>query len=393
MTSTPSPVSPAPAAPSCAQLSPRHQESLRQRGLRASLRAASVFLVLALVASCNKPQAQTRPDGKVQAWVSPAVASTELDPAQVVATIGGKDIDAEELDKLLADQLKEAASEYSNAVYTLRRESLEQIVAERLIGLAAEEKGLSAEDYFEQEVINQVPPVSDEEMQEIYETQVKPRYNLPFEAVAPQLRMQIQQEAMANKGRELVDELRKKYGVKISLPAPQAEKVDVAATGPSRGPESAPVTIVIFSDFECPFCSRANPSLDQVVEQYGDQVRLVFRHFPLSFHPHAEKAAEASLCADDQGKFWEMHDLLFARQKNLEDEDLKDYAEELGLDTEAFDNCLDSGAKSEQVAKDFADGQEAGVRGTPAFFINGRFLSGAQPFEQFKQLIDAELGE
>lgn len=355
------------------------------------LKALTFSFLMVLAASCNKAQVQTRPDGKVLAWVPPSVAASSLEPGEVVAVIGGQELTAGELDELLSGQLKEAASEYSTKVHSLRREGLEQVVVDRLIGIEAEAKGLSKEEYFEQEVIAQVPPVSDEEVREVYETQVKPRHNIPFEAVAPQLKMQMQQEQMARKGRELIENLRAKHEVKITLPVPAVERVEVEATGPSRGPESAPVTIVIFSDFECPFCARANPAIEQVVEHYGDDVRLVFRHFPLSFHQKAEKAAEASLCADDQGQFWAMHDLLFERQQDLDVDGLKSYAEQLGLDTEQFNACLDYGEKAAQVAQDFADGQKAGVAGTPAFFINGIPLSGAQPFEQFQQIIDEEL--
>ena len=129
-----------------------------------------------------------------------------------------------------------------------------------------------------------------------------------------------------------------------------------------------------------------------MLKKYGDKVRLVFRHYPLPFHPHAQKAAEASLCADDQGKFWQMHDALFDHQQALEPEQLKVYAKELGLDPAKFDACLDSGQKAAQVEKDKEAGSKAGVNGTPAFFINGLQLSGAQPQEEFEALIDQELG-
>lgn len=160
---------------------------------------------------------------------------------------------------------------------------------------------------------------------------------------------------------------------------------------PSFGPEDAPVTIIEFSDFQCPYCARAVPTIKQIIEEYGDNVRIVFRDFPLSFHKDAQKAAEAAECADDQGKFWEMHDKIFENQNAMGVDDLKQYAENLGLDTEEFDLCLDSDKYAEEVQNDLRDGQKVGVTGTPAFFVNGIKISGAKPFSEFKQVIDQEL--
>ena len=161
--------------------------------------------------------------------------------------------------------------------------------------------------------------------------------------------------------------------------------------GMTRGPADAPVTIVEFSDFECPYCGAAHDTVEQVMSAYAGKVRLVYRQFPLSFHPHAAKAAEASLCAADQGKFWEYHDVLFKNQKKLEPTDLKAHATEVGLDAQKFGQCLDSGDKKKAVDTDQQAGLAAGVGGTPAFFINGIFLNGAQPIDEFKKVIDGEL--
>ena len=137
-----------------------------------------------------------------------------------------------------------------------------------------------------------------------------------------------------------------------------------------------------FADFECPYCVRIVSSLKRLEETYGDNVRLVFRQFPLSsIHRHAQKAAEASLCADEQGKFWEMHDVMFEEQGTLGLTDLKEKAARLGLDSERFDACLDSSKYAARVAADFDAARRLGLTGTPAMFINGRFLSGAQPYE------------
>ena len=163
-----------------------------------------------------------------------------------------------------------------------------------------------------------------------------------------------------------------------------------------EGDASAPVTIIEFSDYECPYCERFySDALVQLRKEYVDtgKVKIIFRDFPLSFHANAQKAAEAAECAGEQNKYYGMHDKLFENQANISVADIKNYAVQIGLDSSAFNACLDSGAMASEVAADFADGQALGVSGTPTFFINGQKLVGAQPFSAFKQIIDAELAK
>ena len=150
---------------------------------------------------------------------------------------------------------------------------------------------------------------------------------------------------------------------------------EVAAVGPVRGKTTAPVTIVIFSEFECPYCAEARQTLDEVLAEFGDQVRLVFRQFPLRMHRNAQKAAEAALCADDQGKFWQMHDALFRDRTRLGIADLKKTAAAVGLDAVKFETCLDSGTMAPRVSSDVRAGSAIGVSGTPSIFVNGRFVA------------------
>jgi protein-disulfide isomerase len=161
---------------------------------------------------------------------------------------------------------------------------------------------------------------------------------------------------------------------------------------PMRGPSDAPVTIVEFSDFQCPFCQRVGATLDQIQREYGDQVRIAFKHMPLSMHPNAPDAHAAAEAAHRQGKFWEMHDRIFGNQQEMSPQKYADYAREIGLDVERFDRDRASPDVKERIEADKRVADGLGVSGTPAFFVNGRFLSGAQPFESFKELIDAELG-
>ena len=183
-------------------------------------------------------------------------------------------------------------------------------------------------------------------------------------------------------------------GAALQSPAqPAPVRTEVATAGyPARGPATAPVTIVEFSDFECPFCGRLFPTLKAVENLYLDRVRIVYRQFPLRrIHPLAQKAAEASLCAHEQGRFWQMHDSLFGDQEHLTVDALKARAVELKLDTTAFNACLDSGKQAAAIDKDLAEGAKAGVTGTPAMFINGRMIVGAQPFTAIQAVIDDEL--
>ncbi len=169
------------------------------------------------------------------------------------------------------------------------------------------------------------------------------------------------------------------------------ERFRVPVEGPVRGPENAKVTIVAFSDFQCPFCSRVVPTIEKIQKDYPTQVRLYFRHNPLPFHSDAPLAAEAALAAQDQGKFWEMHDKLFTNQQNIKRQDLEKYAGELGLDMGKFKTALDTSAHKSRIDADMALGRQIGVQGTPNFFLNGRPITGAVPYEQFKTVVDDEI--
>ncbi|MFO1434670.1 MAG: thioredoxin domain-containing protein [Candidatus Competibacteraceae bacterium] len=173
-----------------------------------------------------------------------------------------------------------------------------------------------------------------------------------------------------------------------------AQRYTIAVNGsPVRGQPDAKVTLVEFMDFQCPFCARVQPTLQQIRETYGDQVRVVFKHLPLSFHPKAAGAAAAAEAAHRQGKFWEMQELIFANQSTLDDEHYRAWAQQLGLDVAQWEKDRQSPEVLARVAADAKDAEKLGVSGTPAFFVNGRFLSGAQPFASFKNVIDQEIGK
>jgi len=199
---------------------------------------------------------------------------------------------------------------------------------------------------------------------------------------------------------EMIDQGKTEQEILTALGASSGTQVefgDLVDDDPVKGNKNAPVTIVEFSDFQCPFCATFySQTLSQLEEEYikTGKVKLVYRDFPLSFHQNAQKAAEASECADEQGVFWEYHDILFEKQgewSNAKTSIFKDYAKQLDLNSNQFDQCLDSGKMADEVKKDLQDGSAYGVNGTPAFFINGELISGAQPIGAFRQVIDKYL--
>jgi len=314
-------------------------------------------------------------------------AGSGENPSMPVAKYGDKTITLKEVDETIASQLKQMEKQKLE----LRQRAAEQMAIQAIVKAEAAKVGQNEEQWLKANIDGKVPAPSEDEIQKVFsENQARMPPGATVDSMREQIIGFLQQDAKRDVAMKLFDELKTKNNYALLLEEP---RIVVEAKGPSRGPENAKVTIVEFSDFECPFCSKAEDSVTQVMEQYAGKVRLVFRHFPLSFHPHAAKAAEASMCAEEQGKFWEMHKILFANQQKLGIEDLKAHAATAGLDAAKFAACLDGGAKKAIVDNDQKAGTEAGVNGTPAFFINGKLLSGALPLSEFKKVIDAELAK
>lgn len=314
--------------------------------------------------------------------------------SEVLAKLNDKDITLADVREEAKDQIEQVEAQliqcqanYERSRYQVLEQGVKSVIENQLLEAEAEKRGISKDDLVAAEVDGTLSELTDEETKAWYDEN-QARLRGTYEQLAPQIKDYLQGQRRQEAYNSYLATLKEGIEVSYYLDPPRAE---VAADGPSKGPDSAPVTIVEFSDFECPFCSRVNPTLAQVTEKYGDKVRIVFRHFPLSIHPNAPKAAEASMCAQDQDKFWEMHDLMFEEQRQLTVPELKAKAARLELDTEAFDECLDSGKYAEKVQEDFQAGQKAGVTGTPAMFVNGRLVSGAVPFEQVAEVIDNEL--
>ncbi len=347
---------------------------------------ASCFTTLLLLAGCDKQKTAAGTAGQT-------AAGPDLPPEMVVATFSDQKITAAQLDEKVKPQLAEAEEKYQKEKFQLRQQTLDRMILESLLEAEAKKRGFAnGEAFIKAEIEDKVATPPEEKVKQLYEQSAG---KLPPGATLDQYRPQIidflTKQEKQDKARELFDSLKKSANVVVKLPEPARPRKQVEAKGPSRGPENAPVIIVEFSDFECPFCQRGHDTMEQVMQAYAGKLRLVFRQFPLDFHPHAQKAAEASLCANEQGKFWEYHDVLFKNREKLEPASLKEYAGSLGLDAAKFGQCVESSKFANQVKEDMEAGRKVGVSGTPAFFINGIVLSGAQPFEEFKKVIDAEL--
>jgi protein-disulfide isomerase len=313
-------------------------------------------------------------------------AKTPCEPGEgPVATVGGVPITAAELQGRVGDRLLAVKT----SEYEMRRDILSDLITERLEKQEAERRGISVEALLAAEVDAKVAPVTEQEKRMHYEAIKARAGNRPAAQVMADIEQALKEQRHDERLAAFASELQTKAGVQVLLDPPRARSVP--GDDPALGPASAPVTIVEFSDFQCPYCAHAAPTLKRIRESYGDRVRLVYRDFPLSFHPDAEKAAEAASCAGEQGKFWEMHDRIFERQSRITVADLKGYAGELGLNAAAFAECLDSGRQAAKTRVDFEAGRAIGVTGTPAFLINGRLLTGAQPFDRFAAVIDDEL--
>lgn len=305
----------------------------------------------------------------------------------VVATIGSQEVTQQELE----DRVRGKLIELETTRYEILREGLDELIDEILLEQAAKAQNKTPEELIKQEVEDKVAsldatnPIGAEQVDQFYAEYKDRLGDRPLEELRPSIEKYLQAQRMETARVDFAEALRKNASVSVKLQPPT---VEVSAEGPARGPQDAAVTIVEFSDFECPFCQRAAETVDKIVAEYGDRVRLVYRHYPLPSHANARRAAEASTCAHEAGKFWPYHDLLFKNQHALAETDLIKYAREAGIDETSFRSCLESGRGTAAVDKDAAAGDAAGVNGTPAFFVNGRPLSGALPYETFKEAID-----
>jgi len=326
------------------------------------------------------------------AFLTPVAAERAADP-NVAARVGDHVFTLDDVDRvaMVQDSGRFRGLRLRDAIYESRRSAVDTLIADWLIQADAKTAGLSVAAIVEREVSRTLVPVADRDVDDWYQTNQARVGGASLQQIAGKIREGLEQQRRDEAKAGYVARLRAATNVAILLTPPR-EAINVAENEPTAGRPDAPVQIVMYSDFQCPFCARVGPTVKKVQQTYGDRVRIVFRDFPLtSIHPRARAAAVAARCAFEQGSFWEYHDRLFANNARLEERDFVQYATDLGLDAARFTACTQATAPAAAVAGNVSSGEALGVSATPAFFVNGRFLPGAQPFEAFQRVIDDEL--
>lgn len=311
----------------------------------------------------------------------PAWAQSE----EPLAVVAGEPIHEADLLPLVSGQMQQLRQQE----YEIKSQALDKLIDQRLLESEAARENISPNDLLKREADSKVPAPTDAEVEAVYNAQ-KARIKRPLEDVKDQIQQYLNQSRINQARTAYFKTLRARADIDIRLQPPRVE----VSYDPTRvvGPADAPITIVEFSDFQCPFCKRAHPIIKQLLAKYPEQVKLAYRDFPLrDIHPQAQAAAEASRCALDQGKFWPFHDQLFESGMPLNRPSFLDHAAKLGMDTAQFGECLSDNPFVTQIQKDVEDGKQAGVNGTPAFFINGVAVTGAQPLDVFEKVVDQEL--
>jgi len=352
---------------------------MRVGKLSAFVLVVAVAFVPALAKKDKKAEAPSSTSTSAQ-------AAADEDDSTPAATVGSSTITMGDVDRAAASQLTKIRQQE----YDVRRQVLQQLVNDKLVAEEAAARKVTPEELLKQEVDSKSPTVTDEEAQQYYDRMKGRMAGKSFDEVKADIVKNLGMQKQLERRTQFVNELAAKNNVRVLLDPPRAT-VTVQKATPAIGPADAPVTIVEWSDYQCPFCKRAHPTVEQLLTEYKDKVRFVYADYPLSFHKQAWPASVAAHCAEDQGKFWEMHKNLMEAQGDLSPADLSKRATDVGLKADAFGTCLDSKKFDERIQASFNDGMALGVTGTPAFFINGRMLVGAQPIEAFRDVINDEL--
>jgi protein-disulfide isomerase len=299
----------------------------------------------------------------------------------LVAKIAGTSLTAADFEKKQSGDLLQARYQ----MYLSERKILDQFIDNQLLEMQAKKSGLTVDQLLEKEAYKGIKDPTEDQLEVYYEGL---GVDQPFAAVHDQILGHIRDLRRGKARTAYVDTLRTKSNIRILLAPPTAE-VD-AQSANMHGSKDAPVTLVEFADYQCPYCAKVNPLVQQMEKEYGDRLAVVYKDFPLPMHKDSEKAAEGARCAGEQGKYWEYHDLLFSSHQ-VDVPSLKKQAGELNLDKAKFDACLDSGAEAAAVKKDLEEGRKLGLTATPSFFVNGHFFSGAADSNTMHEILGMEM--
>ena len=328
---------------------------------------------------------------------APALSSAaESAPPDVVGTAAGAQVTASQLgartsarqraeDAAYATQVARLTRTHERTLQAIREEELQRLIDEKLVAAEAARGKVTPEALLAR---IEHPQPGKAEIYSFYE-QRREQISAPFEVVSDNIRDRLASDAYNAKVREFYEGLRKKYPNESRL---EPRRETVPGRGTARGPDAAPVTIIEFADFQCPYCVRVAPVLQRVLDEHPADVRLEFRHLPLTtLHPEAQRAAEAAVCADEQHHFWDFHDAAFATTGQFDSATLIEIAKRVGVDPQSFRECLTSGRGAEGVKADVAVADDLVLAGTPALFVNGRLIAGAPSYESLAAIVDDEL--
>jgi protein-disulfide isomerase/predicted nuclease of restriction endonuclease-like (RecB) superfamily len=313
---------------------------------------------------------------------------SDADRGRVFATVNGKPVTSGDIE----DALKPLIFTVQEQVYDLRKKELDMRINDLLLDQEAKKQNKTPEALYDAEVLPRVKKITDEDARKFYEEN-KNKINGSFGDLRAQIVQYLENREHSSAALAYAERLRKGASVQIFLKPPEPPVFEISIEDrPWKGGANAPVTIIEFTDFECPSCGATQPVLEEVAKEFGDKVKLVARNFPLDQHKHALDAAEAAEAAREQGKYWEYAAILFKNQQALEVDKLKEYASQLGLDRKKFDAALDSHKYAGRVKQDLVDGEKIGVDSTPTVFINGKRTRG-RTREDLKAAIEAALKE
>lgn len=337
------------------------------------MRASSRVLTLALLAglAAAVPGCKSRSSASADAPTDPVVA--EVDGERILQS----EVDGRLLQRVAQDRL-----------FEMRQQALDELVGERLLAREARARGVTTEELERLEIEGKAPPLTEAEVAHVFERSGLAARGATLDQIRPDIQRTMRERRLAERKAVFIEELRGKAKVSVNLVEPRTE-IAVPADAPALGPADAPVTMVEFLDYQCQYCHRVHGVVDQVLSSYAGKVRFVHREFLLG-NPRSLPTARAARCAGEQGRFWDYHRRLLSDPAH-DDAALRRTAAALGLDQPRFAACVASTRHDAAIERAVAQGRDAGVSGTPTFFINGRRLVGVRPVEDFRRMIDEEL--